>query len=181
MKTKVKRVIDILKKEGFEATLNDYTIEFNRTEISNREIVENNNQIAWFEKCEVGPELRIKIYENDEKLVDWEPISDHIDWGCDVAYLQWVSDCLIFIYKEKHMAYIVKFDNQNISHVPMLGEALCIHENIVYFEQYSKAGEQKIDRITLPDLEILEPLSMEQFEETGLKIENIHYTFNQDT
>ena len=169
----INQVFNILKSENIDATLNLYDIEYKKNNNEEYQIRVNNislngNKLAWLQTSNADNHL-LRVFENDKNF-NWIPKTYNQSWNCDCLLLEWFKEYFIFIYKEKHDTYICAIKDENVRFFNFHGEALERKDEIIYFKEYGKDCDDKIDvrRIKIPELEELNPVTVESLRELDL-------------
>ena len=168
----IDKVIDIIRSEGNEVKNSEYFLEYSGLNINKSEITSSENYIAWFESDYHGCQ-RVKIYLNSKIYFEWEPITYNSSFACYCGYLKYHSDVLIFIYKEKHDAYIVSINKMEVRYFNYNGERYCVGKDLIYYEEYLNMNNGVIGVLSIPDLNVQPNISKEDLTALGLEIVSI--------
>lgn len=168
----INKVIDIIQSEGDEVTDSEYFLEYSGLNIRKSEITSSENYIAWFESDYHGYQ-RVKIYLNSKKYLEWEPITYNSSFACYCGYLKYHSDVLIFIYKEKHDAYIVSINKMEVRYFNYNGERYCVGKDLIYYEEYSNMNNGVIGVVTIPDLKVQPCINKDELDSLNLELVSI--------
>ena len=110
----------------------------------------------------------------DSKIYfEWEPITYNSSFACYCGYLNYHSDVLIFIYKEKHDAYVVSINKMEVRYFNYNGERYCVGKDLIYYEEYLNMNNGVIGVLSIPDLNVQPNISKEDLTALGLEIVSI--------
>ncbi|AGC76933.1 hypothetical protein LX97_03302 [Nonlabens dokdonensis] len=109
---------DCLNNEGFEPLIENESIHWQSERasfnIKYKDIAFEGNRLAWYQDEEYG-RCSIKIKYANGIILNWQPKSNHSDFGFRLHYIKWFGYKLIAIYTEKHRTYIVKIENLTVT------------------------------------------------------------------
>lgn len=108
-------------------------------------------------------DVTIKIH-NGTKSADIESYNPY--FGCDVRFFHWFDDVAVLIYREKHRTYLCRFND--IDWPPSfveIGHKWLLKDGVVYYVGYKP---KFVGRISVPDLQTLEPIALEDATNQGV-------------
>ena len=79
----------------------------------------------------------------------------------------------MLIYKEKHEAYIVAIDQQEVRYITFNGEKFCAGNDMIYYQEYANMINGVIGVITVPDLVIRPAITREELAAMNLEVDFI--------
>jgi hypothetical protein len=176
---KISLVFKILESENFTPamyfnSIRYYTSNTNYHEIALDNITKIDGKLAWLQSS-INDQHLLRVFENNA-CFNWIPITYNQSWNCDCHLLQWLGDQLIFIYREKHDIYICAIKEQNVRFFNFHGEALERKNDIIFFSEYGNSQNYvEVRRIKIPELEELEPVSMDSLEKEDLVPKSVDY------
>jgi hypothetical protein len=166
------KVVEILLAEGHAVNEDEYFLEYSGFNISKRQISEYGNFIAWFESDYLANH-RVKIYHHAKAWFEWEPVTYNPAFGCYCGYLNYHAGVLVLIYKEKHEAYIVAIDQQEVRYFKFHGEKFSVGNNLVYYQEYANMDNGVIGVISIPDLVVRDSTTQTQLAVLNLELNSI--------
>ncbi|MBN9119658.1 MAG: TIGR02996 domain-containing protein [Planctomycetes bacterium] len=88
----------------------------------------------------------------------WEPHTYNPYFGCGPKFLEWYGDAVVFIYEEKHSHYIARFGFNDPVKYHRIEDDWILDGREVTFIGYR---EKEVRRLSVPDLDVLPPLTPE--------------------
>ena len=133
-----KEIESNLWDEGFDVMNENDEIQWESEKGSHKielkNIAINENKLAWYQDEEYG-RCWVKIKHLNGIILNWQPISNHSDWGFQFHYIKWFGNRLILIYGEKHREYIVQIENLNVTVLYVGGiSEIQIMDEIIYIK-----------------------------------------------
>lgn len=101
-------------------------------------------------------------------VINWEPYTYNPYFGCDVSHIEWHGDYVVIVYREKHDTYVAAANTDGSVKYVKIGHRWGIHENTVGHMDWF---QPQVNRLTIPDLEVLSPLTEDEAKEAGFFIE----------
>lgn len=172
MSTPTQQLISLLRAEGHDVEDSEFSLEYAGLEISKRRIACHGGFIAWFE-TDNDAHHRVKIYHNAKAYFEWEPVTYNSAFGCYCGYLKYHAGVLVLIYKEKHEAYIVAIDQQEVRYITFNGEKFCAGDEMIYYQEYANMSNGVIGVITVPDLVVRPVITREELAVMNLEVDFI--------
>ncbi|QJW92623.1 hypothetical protein FTUN_0120 [Frigoriglobus tundricola] len=107
----------------------------------------------------------LRLRELVGRATSWEVETDNPYCGCDPQFIEWFGDVVVFVYREKHHAYVARvgFDHRP-DYRSIADDWILDAREIVY----RRAHAPTVERLSIPDLEALPPLSAEEAGERDL-------------
>lgn len=97
----------------------------------------------------------LRIRGKDGREVAWEPKTYNPFFGCDVQFMEWYGDAVLFIYEEKHDVYVSRFGLNEPARFHAIGDNWILDGC-----QLAHVGYRtEVQRLSIPDLKELPPLS----------------------
>lgn len=77
-------------------------------------------------------------------------------FGCDVRSLEWMGNSAVLIYREKHNTYVAVCDDEGLPRFVQIADAWVLKNDLLAYWKYK---EVEVQRLRLPMLEALEPIT----------------------
>jgi hypothetical protein len=109
--------------------------------------------------------IRIHLVEKDgtNRSVDIESYNPF--FGCEVRFFEWFGDTAVLIYREKHWTFACRFGDIWPPRFVKIEDDWILHNNQLACLGYR---EESVRRLSVPELQELEPLAKEAAAELGL-------------
>jgi uncharacterized protein (TIGR02996 family) len=101
----------------------------------------------------------LRLRDSAGREAAWEPETYNPFFGCRVGFLEWYGDVVLFIYREKHRTYVCRFGLNAPPKFQAIGDHWVLDGRHLGHRGYR---EQAISRLSVPHLDPLPPLSLEE-------------------
>jgi uncharacterized protein (TIGR02996 family) len=101
----------------------------------------------------------LRLRDGAGREVAWEPETYNPFFGCDVKFLEWYGDAVIFIYREKHGTYAARFGFDAPVRFHRAEDYWVLDGNELGFVGHPQTS---VSRLSVPGLEVLPPLTSEE-------------------
>lgn len=132
----------------------------------------NGRRVAYVESREKSLEecvdVTIKIHSRDEeggdRSVDIE--SHNPFFGCSVQMFEWIGDIAMLMYREKNRMYVCRIDKDWPPRFVKIEDCWWLQDGTIYYCSYRR---KDVYRLSFPELEELEPISLAAAKEKGME------------
>lgn len=126
--------------------------------------LESREKLHWwaFRKT-VMIKVHLRDGDGKDRSVDIETYNPF--FGCTVDMLEWIDETAVLIYEEKHHTYVCTFGPHWPPRFVAIEDYWIIKDGVLGYRGYQ---QNEVQRLSVPDLTPLEPLSLTEAEETGL-------------
>jgi uncharacterized protein (TIGR02996 family) len=107
----------------------------------------------------------LHVRETDGREAAWEVETYNPYFGCRVRFLEWYAETVVIIYREKHNTYICRFGVDFPVRFKCIEDYWILNCHQIAYRRYR---ESSVQRLTIPGLSQLPPLSEEEAESWGL-------------
>lgn len=103
-------------------------------------------------------DIDFHIHFRDEVGNDqaWSIESYNPYFGCEVGYIKWFEQSVVLIYREKHRTYVCKVAKNDRPVFKKIADDWIINGHILGYQDWQ---ETSVNRLSLPSLDLLEPIS----------------------
>jgi uncharacterized protein (TIGR02996 family) len=149
-------------KDGYELTIIDAATNGRTGAIAYLE-----SRSKWIDRLH---DIHYHLYLRDAAghTVAWEPHTYNPYFGCNPQFLEWYGDRVVFIYEEKHNTYIARFGFDGPAMFRDIEYPWILDGCEIVFRRWRAPN---LERLSIPDLELLPPFSESEAGERDLLIE----------
>lgn len=115
----------------------------------------------WFD-CE----YRLKARVDGHIAIDWIIDTYNPFFGCRIGYLAWHGDHVVAIYREKHDCYACSLAVGQPVKLVEIAHQWLVAKDVIAYRKWQSAV---VERLAIPGLQPLPPLTGEEAEATGLR------------
>jgi hypothetical protein len=119
----------------------------------------------WLRSDHLDIEYRLKARVGGRLAIDWVVETYNPYSGCAVGYMAWHGERLVMVYREKHHTYACSATAEEEVRLVQAADNWRVVGLALEFSLWRSA---QVERLSLPGLEPLPPLSEEEARETGL-------------
>jgi|GEM_PF-1461625 len=114
---------------------------------------------------EIDISIRIHLVQRDGTNSSVDIQSYNPFFGCDVRFFEWAGDTVVLIYREKHWTFACRFGDIWPPKFVKIENNWVLHEGQL---AYMQRNEERVRRLSFPELEELESLSRDEAAKMGL-------------
>lgn len=120
----------------------------------------------WTSESYLDIEYRLKARVGGLLVLDWVVETYNPYFGCRVGYMAWHGERVVMVYREKHYTYVCSAAAGEEVRVVRAADIWHVAGLALEFSPW-RSGQ--VERLSLPGLEPLPPLSGEEARGTGLR------------
>lgn len=109
--------------------------------------------------------IRVHLATRSDRRESTDIESYNPFFGCDVRFFEWAGPSAVLIYREKHWTFACRFGDQWPPRFVKIEDAWVVKEAVL---GYIGCKQETVRRLSFPELEVLEPLSLAEAERAGL-------------
>lgn len=132
--------------------------------------VESRAKKRWWSSL-VDVSIKVHLREADGTDRSFDIKSYNPFFGCGVFYFEWLAETAVLIYEEKHDFYACTFGPHWPPRFVELGDYWIIKDSVLGFRDFQQA---QVQRLTVPALTPLAPISLEAAKAVGLLPVNVY-------
>ncbi|WP_417397098.1 hypothetical protein [Gimesia chilikensis] len=117
----------------------------------------------WTSMIDVSIKVHLREADGKDRSVDIESYNPF--FGCDVGFFEWIGETAVLIYAEKHDTYVCAFGSEWPPRFIEIENRWVINEGVLGYLGYK---QKQLQRLTLPELSQLAPVSLDEAKEAGL-------------
>jgi hypothetical protein len=134
-------------------------------------LTKNNENICVIESKEkmvknlLDISIKCKILSNGKLIIEKDIESYNPFFGCDVLFIAWIEDSVIFVYTEKHNTYVGKYTIDTDIVFQNIGRTWKYSKNILGFYKWN---DENIYILQIPELKIIGKVNEKTAGELGI-------------
>ena len=117
----------------------------------------------WTSMIDVSIKVHLREADGEDRSVDIESYNPF--FGCDVGFSEWLGETAVLIYAEKHDTYVCAFGSEWPPRFIEIENCWVINEGMLGYLGYK---QKQVQRLTLPELSQLAPVSLDEAKAAGL-------------
>lgn len=117
----------------------------------------------WTSMIDVSIKVHLREADGKDRSVDIESYNPF--FGCDVGFFEWIGETAVLIYAEKHDTYVCAFGSEWPPQFIEIENRWVINEGVLGYLGYR---QKQVQRLTLPELSQLAPVSLDEAKAAGL-------------